>query len=379
MTAPSNKAELFALLEMSKLLDPRELRRLIAESKGVPDDPATVCQWLMNKELITRYQAIRLLEGESDGFLLEGEEDFCWFSTKFCLLKPFSPEKECDCFLARQVIEQRLVTLKLVGRGVSRKPPLTDDEVRNIGHSLARLGPHPNLQQTYDFLGNDHDEWLIFEYFDGVDVDELCFRHGEIPWELAANYICQIADALEFGNRNGAWDWQIHGGRVLVNDEGRAMLVATGHPFVRSRQLDWKPTKYVDCMPPEIVQEKWSWVDIRSDIYSLGCVFFQMLSGKPPFHSDTIAEAKRRHMEESAPSILLARPDVPDDVASILQWMMAKHPADRIPTPADVWHSLQPFARPTIERMHVPESPRNMEPPSISLWKLLRMAVWGTA
>lgn len=378
MAEPNTKAELLALLEKSRLLAPSDLKQITQESMAKSDNPADLCQWLIDKEMLTRYQAIRLLEGESDGYLVEGDDDDCWVSRRFSLLKPFSPDKDCDCFLARQILEQRLVTLKIVGQGESRMPPLTDDK-RPARQTWAALGPHPNLQQVYDHDSNDNTEWLIFQYFDGVDVDELCLQHGEIPWEQASNYVCQIADALEFGNRNGACDWQIHARRILVNDEGAAMLVATGHPFVRSRQAQLKLTRYADFMAPEIVLEKWNLVDIRTDIYSLGCVLFQMLAGKPPFASASIAETKRRHVDEPAPSILDVRPDVPDDIASILQSMMAKNPSDRIPTPAEVWHCLQPFAHPSIERMHVPETTKILQPPSISLWKLIRLAIWGSA
>jgi serine/threonine protein kinase len=216
--------------------------------------------------------------------------------------------------------------------------------------AIGRLD-HAHVIRATDAGEAGGQHYLVMEHVEGVDLGRLADRHGPLPVAAACEIVRQAALGLQAIHEQGMVHRDIkpsnllltRGGHVKVLDLGLALLydaLPSGDELTVSGQVMGSAS----YMAPEQGRESHR-VDIRADIYSLGCTLYKLLTGQAPFSAYTgFFDKLRAHAELPMPSVFERRPDVPAPLLPILDRLLAKAPADRFAEPRAVAEALAPFA-----------------------------------
>jgi eukaryotic-like serine/threonine-protein kinase len=204
------------------------------------------------------------------------------------------------------------------------------ERFRREARSVAQLS-HPNIVTVIDRGEQDGRQFIVFEYINGENLKALVEREGPLPEQDAVRLALQIARALGFAHDNGLVHRDVKPQNVLLNGDGQAKVT----DFGIARSLDVKggltQTGTVmgtsDYIAPE--QARGSRADAQSDIYSLGAVLYELLTGEVPFPGDNFVAVAMRHINEPPPSVRERRPDVSPRLDALIRRAMAKEPRDR--------------------------------------------------
>jgi serine/threonine-protein kinase len=248
-------------------------------------------------------------------------------------------------FRARDTMLNREVAVKVLSRDQG-----ADEETRrrfqNEAQSAARLD-HENIARVY-YVGEDRGlNYIVFEFIEGVNLRDLVERRGEpLPLAEAISYTLQLAKALDHASHRDVVHRDIKPSNVLVTDEGRAKLVDMG--LARLHQVDAAGMDLTasgvtlgtfDYISPEQARDPRS-ADVRSDMYSLGCTLYYMLTARPPFPEGTVLQKLLQHNSDEAPDPREFNPEVTDDVATLVRKMLVKNPRKRYQSPSELIDDL---------------------------------------
>jgi serine/threonine-protein kinase len=243
-------------------------------------------------------------------------------------------------FRALDTMLDRTVAVKVLATDQS-----ADDETqrrfKNEAQSAARLD-HENIARVY-YVGEDRGvHYIVFEFIDGINIRDLVDRRGPLSVADAINYTMQICQALSHAFERDVVHRDIKPSNVLITPRGRAKLVDMGLARlyqVERTQADLTASGVTlgtfDYISPEQARDPRS-ADVRSDIYSLGCTLFYMLTGQPPFPEGTVLQKLLQHQGDNAPDPRDFRPELPEEVSRVAARMLAKSPDDRYQTPQEV-------------------------------------------
>lgn len=251
-------------------------------------------------------------------------------------------------FRALDVRLDRFVALKVL-------PPGQSHEAENVrrfyqeGRAAARLD-HENIARVFT-IGQDKSlHYIAFEYIDGTTIRQRVEQRGPLPVSEAINFTLQIAGALVHASERGVVHRDIKPSNIIVTPQGRAKLVDMGlaRRFEREGADEGLTQSNMtlgtfDYISPEQARDPRS-VDVRSDLYSLGCTMYHMLTGQPPFPGGTVLQKLLSHREEPAPDVRGLNPSVPADLATIILKLMAKDPDRRYQTPEQLVRDLLTLA-----------------------------------
>jgi WD40 repeat protein len=241
------------------------------------------------------------------------------------------------------------------------------DRFRREVKAAARLS-HPNIVAAYDAEQAGGLHFLIMEYVEGTDLSRWLAQHGPLPVAEACAYGQQCAAGLQHAHEHGMIHRDIKphnlmrtpGGTVKVLDFGLARLAAEAGSAPGSTTGQGTLLGTVDYLAPEQADDARQ-ADIRSDIYSLGCTLYHLLSGRPPFPQGTLVQKIMAHRERQPQSLLELRPDLPPGLVRVVDRMMSKLPERRYQTPSEVCTALEPFTSRTVLVSPAAQAPRNWE------------------
>jgi hypothetical protein len=258
-------------------------------------------------------------------------------------------------YKARHQSLDRLVALKVVRWDFAADPSHLVRFQREA-RAAARLS-HPNIVTLYDAGQDGGRPYLTMEYVEGVTLAELVRRRGPLSVGEACDLIRQAALGLQHGHERGLVHRDIKPSNLIVTQGTRQLKILDfGLARLREHVAACAPSTEVteegalmgtaDYLAPEQALDARR-VDIRADIYALGCTLFHVLTGQPPFPGASLTEKLLRHQQEGPPSLAALRPGLPNGLAAVVARMTAKRPEDRYNTPAEVAAALVPFCRGT--------------------------------
>ena len=281
-------------------------------------------------------------------------------------------------FRAVDIKLDRQVALKILPPDQAIDPEVVQRYYQE-GRAAARLD-HENIARVYTIGFDGRFHFIAFEYIEGTTIRQRVEGDGPLPVGDAINFTLQIANALVHAAERGVVHRDIKPSNIIVTPQGRAKLVDMGLARRFERGEDTGLTQSgmtlgtFDYISPEQARDPRD-VDVRGDLYSLGCTLFHMLSGRPPFPEGTVLQKLLQHQEEQAPDIRMLNPSVPDDLASILVKLMAKDRDRRYQTPELLVRDLLTVAGSLGLRSINPEGLVWMAPKPAPAWA--RHFVWG--
>ncbi len=247
-------------------------------------------------------------------------------------------------FRALDTTLDREVAVKVLSRDQS-----ADDETlrrfRNEAQSAARLN-HDNIARVF-YVGEDRGvHYIVFEFIEGENIRDLVEQQGPLPLNQALSYTYQIALALDHASQRSVIHRDIKPSNVLVTPDGKAKLVDMGLArlnLIAQASNDLTASGVTlgtfDYISPEQARDPRS-ADVRSDLYSLGCSFYYMLTGRPPFPEGTVLQKLLQHQADVPPDPRGVRPELPSQVTRIVARLLAKNPVERYQQPAELLEEL---------------------------------------
>lgn len=276
-------------------------------------------------------------------------------------------------YLARNTLMGRDEVLKVMGRDVMSRPGAVERFKREI-QAAARLD-HANIVRAYSARQFGEQLVLTMEYVPGEELGALVKVRGPLPVMTACYYVQQVANGLQHAHEKGMAHRDIKPANLIrvvrgkkhavkILDFGLAKLTAEGGDADLTGTGQMMGTPHY--MAPEQASDA-SRADIRADVYSLGCTLYFLLTGAPPFPASSIYDLIRKHREELPPALDVVRPEVPGELAAVAAKMMAKDPAQRYQTPAEVARALSPFILKSSPGAAIsPEPAQSPRPPRLA-------------
>ncbi len=289
-------------------------------------------------------------------------------------------------YRARQTSLDRIVALKVL------PPEFGADETsaerfEREALSMARLS-HPNIVDVIEVGEQDGIRYFAMQYIDGESLEDLIRREGALTPERAANIASQIAEAIHHAHEQGVIHRDIKPGNILLASNGRAVVTdfgiakaADGTSLTRTGASIGTP----DYMAPEVLRG--NPIDGRADVYSLGVLLFQMVTGRVPFVATTPFEVANRHLSEQPPRPSAISGHCPEWLETIILRALAKEPADRFQSAQEMASALQsetpttPVTREFEPESVPPVSPTHTTPTQETQQQTSRIhpAVWAVA
>lgn len=221
---------------------------------------------------------------------------------------------------------------------------------QNEAQSAARLD-HPNIARVY-YVGEDAGwHYIVFEFIQGTNLRDYVEQRGPLPVDEVISLALQVAEALEHASEREVIHRDIKPSNVLVMPGGKAKVVDMGLArlhHVESTAADLTSSGMTlgtfDYISPEQARDPRD-ADVRSDIYSLGCTMFFMLTGQPPFPRGTVLQKLLSHNSDPPPDLREFRDDIDQDLLTIIGKMLAKQPTERYQQSAELIGDLILYAR----------------------------------
>jgi eukaryotic-like serine/threonine-protein kinase len=265
------------------------------------------------------------------------------FDKRYVIKRKLGSGGMADVYLAEDQELGRRVALKLLDDRHASDDQFVE-RFRREAQSAAGLN-HPNIVSIFDRGRAEGTYYIAMEYLDGRTLKELLVRNGPTPIPIAIDYARQILGALSFAHRNGIVHRDIKPHNIIVGGDGR--LKVTDFGIARSGTSQMTEAGSIvgtaQYLSPE--QARGAPVDPRSDLYSLGIVLYEMLTGKVPFTGDTPVEIAMKHLSQVPEPPSKLRDGIPHDLDAVVMRALAKDPDQRYGSAEEMDADLARVAR----------------------------------
>ena len=343
MTQSLSSERFLEIVANSGLVDAAELETLEKRVREhldgrLPKDPAKIARLLVKKQLLTEWHVEKLLSGKYKGFFLG----------KYKLLGHIGTGGMSSVYLAEHTRMGDKRAIKVLPK--SRVKDATYLARFQLEAKAIASLHHPNIVLAHD-MDNDGDvHYIVMEYVDGVDMQQMVKQDGPLGLETAAVMVAQAARGLHHAHEKGVIHRDVKPANLLIDKTGRVRLLDMGLALVNAEEdqsLTVANNENVlgtaDYLAPEQALNSHS-VDHRADIYGLGCTLYYLLTGKPPFSDGTLAQRIARHQKEMPKSIRTIRKDCSGELEGICVKMIQKDPRYRYQSAEEVAIALERYA-----------------------------------
>lgn len=341
------------LLIRSRLLSAEEVKTMYQrwqnESRGTSPDAVPFGKWLVANQYVTSYQAQLLARGYADHF----------FCNQYKILDRLGQGRMAGVYKAVHELGQ-VVAIKVLPPSKAKDSNLFARFQREA--RLAQRLNHPNVVRTFQIDEATGIHFIVMEYLEGETLDEVLRRRGKLSGTESARLAIQALLGLQHMFERGMIHRDLKPANLMLIDtqsrEGAAdttlqttlkiLDIGLGRAFFdeNSAEADLTAENSVlgtpDYLAPEQARDAHS-VDIRADIYSVGCVLYHLLTGQPPFPDTNVITQMVRHATEQPRPIRELNANAPEGIQAVLDCMLAKNPAQRFRTPGQAAEALQPF------------------------------------
>ena len=327
-------------VERSGLVEEDQLKQSLDALKTkhggtLPEDSEVVANHLINANLITQWHADKIQDRKYKGFRLG----------KYKLLRLIGTGGMSSVYLAEHVLMKRQRAIKVLP-----KSRVNDSSYLARFHLEAQATAsldHPNIVRAYDVDNDGEQHFLVMEFIDGKDLQNIVKQEGALPLELACNYIAQTAEGLAYAHENNLIHRDIKPANLLIDDKGIVRILDLGLALYSDgakASLTVAHNENVlgtaDYLSPEQAVNSHK-VDLRTDIYSLGCTLYFLLTGHPPFTDGSLAQRIAKHQTTMPEDVRKDRPECPRDLVDICVKMMQKKPEKRYQNMKQVAEALE--------------------------------------
>lgn len=242
-----------------------------------------------------------------------------------------------EVFLARHRIHGALFAVKVLSTDLAEDERIVARFVQEA-RTAATLAGHANIVPIFDIGAQNGLYFLIMQYVEGEDLAKYLKRNHRLAPQDAAHITCQVADALVWASAKGVVHRDLKPSNLYLDQNGRIMVLdfgiakAADVPSVLTAATERLGTVYY--MSPEQILGRHC--DTRSDLYSLGVVFFEMLAGHRPFEADNSRAIEIAHVQTPAPDLREVDPSLPGEFSYIVGHLLAKSPEDRYQSPSEL-------------------------------------------
>lgn len=244
---------------------------------------------------------------------------------------------------ARDEVLDRLVAVKLLKDELAGDGA-TVERFRREARIAAALS-HPGICSVFDFGEEEGRLFIVMELLDGGDLHALIARQGPLSPAVAAGLVAQAADALDHAHRAGAIHRDVKPGNIFLTKDGRVKVTDFGIAYAAS-QAPVTATGSLLGTPFYVSPEQALGEPATPvvDVYSLGCVLFQLVAGRPPYEGESFLAIARAHLTDPIPSARALNPDVPEAIDAVVRRALAKEPEERFATAAEMARQLRTAA-----------------------------------
>ena len=368
------------------VLSEEELRSLgqTLSSGENASDPRKLASELVDQGKLTAYQASALLKGQPE-LLID----------KYLILDLLDAGGMGMVFKAIHRPMNRMVAVKMIAHYLLASP----DQVKRFQREVrvAATLEHPNVVRAYDADQSRGVYFLVMEYVRGENLTRITHRDGPMSVERAVDCIRQAAKGMKYAHKRGVIHRDIKPGNLMLTDDGlvkvldlglanvdesfrlaqQSSLAADDDAGPRHSEADLTTAGTVlgtvSFMAPEQSLDA-KQADARSDIYSLGCTLYYLLTGEAPYHGDTVFQVFLLHRDGPIPTIRDKRPDLPSSVDAVCQKMLAKKPEDRYQSMVELLAAVddcdvEPLARDTRKPEHMLQQAEHTSSAGTTMWK----------
>ena len=238
-----------------------------------------------------------------------------------------------------------VVAVKVLRQEYMHDPDLVR-RFKNESKAISLLN-HPNIVKVYDVSVNDDLQYIVMEYVDGMTLREyLNQRGGQLTNRETVHFISQILKALEHAHANGVVHRDIKPQNIMLLDNGQLRMMDFGIARIsraENQLLSGKAMGSVHYISPE--QAKGDETDCTSDIYSVGVMMYEMLSGHLPFDADDMVEVAIKQISDKPKSLHEIAPEVPNALVEITEKAMAKLPQNRYASAREMLDALDAYVQ----------------------------------
>jgi formylglycine-generating enzyme required for sulfatase activity/serine/threonine protein kinase len=307
-----------------------------------PRDAEALARELVAAHKLTRYQAAAVAQGQAKKL----------FFDQYVILDKLGQGGMGMVLKAEHRKMKRRVAIKVISPTAVKSPEAVRRFYREV-EAAAQLS-HPNIVAAYDANEHSGTHYLVMEYVEGRDLAAIVKEHGPLPVRQAVECVVQAARGLQYAHEQGIIHRDIKPGNLLLDKKGVVKILDMG-----LARMDQAAREEVggerltesgqimgtgEYMAPEQALDTHR-ADARSDIYSLGCTLYRLLTGKPPYQGETFTQLFVAHREAPIPSLVAKRSDVPAALDAVFQRMIAKLPDERQQTMSQVIAELEALER----------------------------------
>jgi serine/threonine protein kinase len=324
-------------LRRSNLLDRGQLDQVIGEflNKNPGAEPPALAQYLIGLGILTEFQAERLLQGKTQGFVLG----------PFTLKDALGTGSMGTVYKAQSKTDNGWYAVKVLPRRSMWNVRIARRKVRSFEQCK-----HPSVVPFVDVGTSGGMHYLAWPLVEGETLDKIAERDGRLNPEQAVQYAIQAAEGLELCHQQGLFHGLLKPSNLMVSPDGAVRILdfgigcllaeTEGESLVDTMSTANSVNSGLDCASPESIMDPTNLTPL-GDQYSLGCVLYYCLVGRYPFPDGTAVEKMMSHQHKQPRPIKEQSPEVPDALIAVVEKLMEKSPEKRYATCAELLQALR--------------------------------------
>jgi serine/threonine-protein kinase len=327
-------------LRRSNLIDRGRLDQVVGEFLGRNPraEPPALSQFLVEQGILTQFQAERLLQGKTQGFVMG----------PFTLMDAVGAGSMGTVYKAQSKTDGNWYAVKVLPRRSMWNVRIARRKVRSFEQCR-----HPSVVPFVDVGTAGGMHYLAWPFVEGEPFDKVIPQGGKLPPAVAAWYALQVAEGLDICHQQGLFHGLLKPSNLMLGPDqqmyildfgiGTLLAETEGESLVDTMSTANSVTSGLDCSSPESIMDPTN-LTPAGDQYSLGCVLYYALTGQFPFQDGSAAEKMMAHQFKEPTPIAELNPEVPAEVVAVVQRLMQKSPENRFASAGDVVEALKPLA-----------------------------------